>query len=296
MHEDSRLDVIFFSVTDKGKLLIDVKVGGRRDWFYLYFDHRRTTELIDFVAKSLPVIKDTGQEWTYFGSVDYDVSDWVGGPFDDYSAEFLVGAREKSLRLIAKRHPKKDGEDMEVSLDRRVAGEVVSSLKRAEPYLKEVDGQSRIKFEPKDMVGRLVRFRAEPLESSDCPSFPPARITKIVQGQFAQPNYMIEFAEPVLWRRKQGLDASYWGMKVAVIMARYRDRIESLLEKYRLREPIVSHLNKFKAGVNPHEVKIARFGIELESNFCLGYIRLIKPRKKLLKKFEDLRIEDRRDQ
>jgi hypothetical protein len=292
-------------VTDKGKLLIDVKVGERRSWFYLYFDHRRTTELIEIVGNSLPVIKDAGQEWTHCGSVDYDVSDWLGGPYDEYSAELLVGAQEKSLLLIAKGHPKRDGEDMQVSLDRRVAGEVVSSLKKAEPYLKGVDGQSKIKFEPRDMVGRMVRYRVEPSESSDCPPFPPARVTKVIQGQFAQPNYVIEFAEPVLWKRKEGLEVSYtgkrgfdegyWGMKVAVIMTRYRDRIESLLDKYRPREPIITHLNKFLTGVDPYEIRIARNGMEIERYSCLGYVRLIKPRKKLLKKFEDSHIEESPD-
>ncbi|TET89706.1 MAG: hypothetical protein E3J35_08980 [Methanomassiliicoccales archaeon] len=283
-------DVIFISVTHKGKLLINMKVGGRTESSWMYFDYQRTVELVNILSEGLPVLENVGREWRFLGSLMYDMSDWIGGPFDDHRGELLVGARDGAMRLVVRGHPKNDGEDWTVSIDSRVALQMHLSLKKAEPYLKEVQGQSDTEFEPKGMLGRYVQYEVDALETPQCPRFPPARITKIIQGQYPQPNYVIEFAEPVTWKRKKGYDVRFLGMKCAVLMSRYGRGFELLLEKDRRRKSTDAYLHKLKAGVNPYEIRIARVGIELESTPCWGGVRLVKPGKKLFKKLEKNRV------
>jgi hypothetical protein len=289
LRDDGFLDFIFVSVTDRGKLLIEFKIGDRKEWTWLYFDLDRTRRLISILSEGLPISQNAGEGRMQVGRLEFDISDWKGGPFDDYRGEVSISALKGGLEFAIRGHPKNDGKERTVAIDYRAGHKVLSSLKKSIPYLKEVAGRSNTRPEPKDMVGRLVRYDVEPSETPGCPRFPPARVTKVIQGQYPQPNYIIEFAEPVMWKRNEGYDVRYLGMKCAALMSRYYDRIEELLENKKRRFPLVAHLAKFKAKANPYEIEIARVGTELEGDFCWGYVSLCKPRKRLLKKFEETR-------
>lgn len=144
---------------------------------------------------------------------------------------------------------------------------------------------------PEDLVGCLIQILLHEGESGRCPLFPPARVLKVIQGEYGNPDFVVEFVRPVtVTTPNDEEEARFEGLRIVVLRPHApSDRLERLFKMFPNPVCFSVDMYQFREGVDPHALRgPSRRGIELKQwGLGAGEVRLYRVGKKFRPKFID---------